>query len=127
MSENMKLHEHTMCATKNEVEHLKQELREMKEKYSTLVAMSSERDIQTSNNLDGKGHRAGNGASSSSADHFKQTASNLDVSFGEIGSYNHRFCSGDVKDPPKKPMSPICRVADISFGNNYDTLIAVRL
>ena len=123
MSESKKLRKRTLYATKNEVNHLEHEFKEIRE---TVVALLAERKLQR-NNSDGKVQTKEEGASSSSSFHRQQSASHVDVSFAEIGNYNHGISLGDVENLQKEQKSSNGEVVDISSGKDHDILITIRL
>ena len=123
MSESTKLRKRTLYATENRVEHLEQEVKEMRE---TVAALLSERNFKR-NNFDDNVRTTEEGDSSSSSFHRQQSASHIDVSFEDIGDYNHGLSLRDVKNLPREQMSSNCEVVDISSGKNHDILITIRV
>ena len=133
MSESKKLRKRTLYATKNEVNYLEQEYKELRETVEqgfkeireTVVALLAERKLQR-NNADGKVQTKEEGASSSSSFHRQQSASHVD-DFAEIGNYNHGISLGDVENLQKEQESSNDEVVDISSGKNHDILITIRV
>ena len=110
MSVSKKLRKRTSYATKKEVKHVVQELKEIRE---TFAALLSERNLQR-NKVDDNLSTTEVGPSSSSSFHRQQSATHIDVSFAEIGNYNHGLFLGDVKNLQKEEQSSNCEAVDIS-------------
>ena len=112
MSESKKLRKRTLYATKNEVNHLEQEFKEIRE---TVVALLAERNLRR-NNSGGNVRTTEEGDSSSSSFYRQQSAAHIDVSLAEIGNCNHEISLGDVKNLHKEERSSNYEVVDISLG-----------
>ena len=128
MSKEIELRENTSFDIIHKVletqEQIKHELKEMGEKYERVISMLSERNLQ--NILDVEANIAEEGAGSSFSVHHQQSTSHVDVSFAEIGSFNHGSCPGDAKNHHKGKMSANCEVVDILSGKHDNSLIYIR-